>query len=260
MNEETKVTKHEPQHSSKVLRELRDNVPKSVVAALLTILGALAFNGAVITFNFSADEKQITERLEFERNRDINLAQNELMIRDAFSKMVPVAHAKLMGEFQSAIPTMTDAKRVQFAKRLFAAVGEANGNLGTLEGYAGLESAIPPNWLPSQIEYLSADLDTLQTALSCTEQSLETRNAKLKCLLSMGRQGPRVERAVQRSQAAGKAATAAKTIFEADRTHRWAVGKSELDSFFRRSKWAFDGLMLSLMGYAVLFHFFLLSK
>lgn len=246
-------------HSSGFLQEFRDNLPKSVVPVMLTVLGALAFHSAVNRLNFDVDEKQLTERLEFERSRDISLKQNELMMRDTAGKVVPLADSKLIGEFQDAIPTMSDAKRAKYVERLFAAVNQANGNLGLLEGYTGLESTLPPNWLASQIEFVSADLERMQVALSCAERPLDTTNAKLECLNSLRRQSPRLERAAQRSQTAEKAATAATSMFDADRKHRWDIGNSEVETFFRNGRWALYGLVFSLIGYGVLFQFFILS-
>jgi hypothetical protein len=260
MVEEKREEKKRLQHSSKFLQEFRDSLPRSVAPVLLTLLGALAFHNAVTTFNFFAEEKQMTERLEFERSRDLSLIQNEGLMREAIVKTVPIAHAKLIGEFQSAIPTMNDAKRTRFVERLLAAVNEANGNLGALEGYTGLESTLPPNWLASYIEFFSADLESTQTALSCAERPLEGNNAKQECLIPMRRHFSRVDRALGRIQAAEKAATATKSMLEADRTHRWSMGQSELDMFFRKARWAFYGLILSLFGYAVLFHYFVLSE
>ena|ERR1022692_1560321 len=173
----------------------------------------------------------------------ISLLQNETMIRDAaFKALPPIAHVKLISEFQAAIPTMDDAKRLHLAERLSNAITEENGGLGALEGYSGLESTLPPNWLPSEIEYFSSRVESLQTALLCAERPLNTDVAKLECLTSLRRQWPRLERASRRTESAESAAKAAKAMLEADRVHRWNMGKRELDVFFGNASWALYGL------------------
>jgi hypothetical protein len=256
---EANSTEIRPHSSSEFLQAFRDNLPKSAVAVLLTILGALAFQSAVITLNFQKDHDELTERLEFERNKDVRLQKNEIMLRQALANAVPKGHIALLSEFENAVPNIDDSKRAKFRQRLFSAVEEANGNLGTLEGYVGLESPLPPNWLASQTGYVAADLEMMQTALSCTEQSLQTAEAKGQCLNSLQKQFPRLTRASRRSQAAEKATTASEEMSEAERKRRWDIGHRELETFFHKSEWAIYGLVLSAAAYVILFNYFLLS-
>lgn len=243
---------------SSFFHELRDSLPKSVAPVLLTILGALAFQGAVSTVSFPDEEKQLTERINAEKNRDISLLANEKMIQEAVVSSIPNHHLKVIGDFQNAIPTMDEEERARFQQKLFTALDEANGKLGTLEGYTGLDSPLPSNLLASRIQLVSADLETVQTALSCSEKPLNASEAKLDCLSKIRKESSQLGRAIQRTVSAGKAAQAASSMFDADRKHRWDADDRELETFFRKRHWALYGLVLSLLGYGLIFHFFIL--
>lgn len=246
-------------YSSRALQQLKENLPASVVPVLLTVLGALAYQSGLMLFYYYTEGAQVIQQVEHVQKRDLDLGANTLMLKRAILPL-PIKQLRLIGEFQAALPSMNPVKREQFAARLRDAIDESSKSLGTLEGYTGVESTLPRNWLNSQIEFQARNLEALQGSLACAEAPLETLAVQLECLKSIRKQNARVERALARTQSAEEAATSSLAMADSERQLRWSEGQHKEIMLFRKTDWAFAGSAICLLAYGMLFSYFLNSQ
>lgn len=247
-------------YSFRALQEFKDNLPRSVVPVVLTVLGTLAFQSGIVLFDYYSEKEQIVQQVNYEMNRDISWEQNTLMLRKAAISEFPTKHSKLIADFQNALPVMNSEKSAMFATRFRDAIDESNTSLGTLEGYTGLKSTLPQTWLAAQTELYSSDLEALQTALACVDMSVSSDGSKLECLHRIRKQLSRMQRALARVKSVNEASTANEAMFEADRTVRWNKGRHQIDKLFRKAGWALVGLSISLVAYVAVLGYFLKSE
>jgi hypothetical protein len=246
-----------PRLSRKVLKQLRDSLPKSVIPVLLTILGTVAFQSLMSVVHFFSEVPQMRQQAEYERMRDVALLNNEEMVVKAVAAFDYGDHLTLVNNFQKSFQRMNNEERQRFGKQLTTAADQTENQLGTLEGYVGLESTLPESWIKSQIQVYSAELELLETAQGCAEYPLHTDVAKRDCLISMNTHRTRLERALSRNMSTAKVLEANKPLIETERKLRWDRASHGIDMLFLKLFAALMGLSICYWAYGKLFSHFL---
>lgn len=247
-------------HVSKAIQEFKDNLPRSVVPVVLTVIGTIAFQSGNYVVHFLLERGQLSQQIHYERQKDLALMKNKEMVMKVVAGYNPSTALEVVVEFEKSILTMNAEKREGFAKRLRSAFEEGEAHLGTLEGYNGMESTLPEGWLASHIAVSSAELQALDTALGCAENPHLTRSDRYACLNSIERNAIQAERALARTHSADEVAGSHASLFDADRTLRWDRASHEMNVLFLKLFGSLSGLAFSLYAYEKLFEHFLESE
>jgi hypothetical protein len=246
--------------STKALREFRKNLPQSVVPVVLTVLGALAFQSVSFLAHFASEIGPMMQETEYETQRDVALIENARVQQKAVGAIDFRKTIKLVSDFEDELPNINNAMRAGLVARFHDAIDETEKNLGTLEGYTGLESTFPQNYLTPPLEVLTAELEVLETALGCVEHSLPPASEKHSCLLLIRTRMQRVERALARVLSAGDASSRAFEVANAEIHLRLVKAVHNVKLLYLRAAASLVGLCVSLLAYGALFSTFLESE
>lgn len=244
-------------YSSRALQEFTDNLPKSVVPIVLTILGTIAFQSSAFVVRFLAQEGQIKRQIDYERQRDIHLTQNEAMVTHAVLDIKIEKYLPLITDVALSLPKADAAKRRSYASQLRSAINQTNSDVGTLEGFVGTESTLPPQWLPAQMEFLSAELELLQGELDCVERVVAGHPTEYSCAKAVQPHAPRMNRALARTRTAFQSAQANKSLHQAEARLRWEQQTHDVRIAYVKLAASLCGVMICVWAYGKLFSQFL---
>jgi hypothetical protein len=242
--------------------ELKDLLARSAIPVLLTVIGTVAFQSGSYLVYYYSEKNQVEEQFFYERQKDVALKQNEMTILKATDESGYSRHLHLILDFERLLTkgAIDDQKRKAFAARLRNAIEETEEHLGTIEGYAGMETTLPPNYLETEIQLSSAELAGLETALGCAEHPLTEQPAQYACMMSIARDSALAQRSLSRDSSARKVLDSHDSLVEADRELRWNQSLHKFNLLYRKFEVAMVGLVVSLCAYVLLFGLFLKSE
>lgn len=245
--------------ATKAFTEFKDNLPRSVVPVVLTIIGTIAFASGNFVVSFFLEQHQLSRQVSYERERDIALERNTGTLLSAVTDYRDaIKHADLAREFVEATAKGVDANTgFAYSQRLRDALGEAEQHLGTLEGLSGMVSTLSDNWLTAEIADSTAEVHLLETALACANRASKVPAVRQECIDSILNDMTQTKRTLARTTAAGQVSDAHKSLWEADRELRWNQAAHRIDVFYVKLLASLFGLVVAWYAYGKLLAHFL---
>jgi hypothetical protein len=245
----------------KVVRDFVKDLPKSAVPVVFSVLGALTYQSATTIANFFLEEGQMRQQKDYEAERDIRVLGNTVLVMESSTHLLDFKqHMQLLIDFENSLPRITSEEREHFAAQIREAINESNKNVGTFEGYSGVETTLPQNWFVSVTQLSTSELQLLETARGCVARPLVTRASKERCNVSLGHQFPLFWRASSRDKSAEEAAKIARSMWDRERDVRWSKARHGVDMLFVRALGAMVGLSMCFWAYSKLISYFIESE